>query len=166
VDLSIALPAAVEQIDPEQPIAGIHPAAELVGESVGFTRMLMLLMTAFAGLALLLTGVGLYGVLSYHVAQRTREIGVRMALGANAARVLALVLREGLMLVLAGAAIGIVGTFAVTRLLKSVLFGVGTMDPWALAGAIFALLICALLASYIPARRATKVDPMVALRYE
>jgi predicted permease len=166
VDLSIALPAAVEQVDPEQPIAGIHPAAELVGESVGFTRMLMLLMTAFAGLALLLTGVGLYGVLSYHVAQRTREIGVRMALGANAARVLALVLREGLMLVLAGAAIGIVGTFAVTRLLKSVLFGVGTMDPWALAGAIFALLICALLASYIPARRATKVDPMVALRYE
>jgi putative ABC transport system permease protein len=128
--------------------------------------MLMVLMASFAGLALVLTGIGLYGMLSYHVAQRTREIGVRMALGASAFDVLRMVVGEGLMLVLAGAAVGVAGALASTRLLKSLLFEVKPGDPWTMVAAIVTLVAVGALASYVPARRATRVDPMEALRYE
>ena len=121
---------------------------------------------AFAALALLLTGIGVYGLLAFSVARRTNEIGTRMALGASRLEVLGMVLRQGLGLVGAGLLLGLAGAFAVTRSLTSLLFGVRPTDPLSF-GLVAAVLIgVGLLASYIPARRATKVDPMVALRYE
>ena len=165
-DLSVAVRRAVEAVDPQQPIVSVAPMSEVVGQSTAFARMLMLLMAAFAGLALLLTAIGLYGLLSYHVAQRTREIGVRMALGAGAGQVLGMVVREGMMLVVSGAIVGIGGAMAATRLLKSQIYGVSPGDPLTLVAAIAVLFVVGVLASYLPARRATRVHPMEALRYE
>lgn len=165
-DLSVGVRRAIEEVDPQQPIVSVAPMSALVGESTAFARMLMLLMGAFAGLALLLTAIGLYGLLSYHVAQRTREIAIRMALGAAAGRVLGAVVREGMVLVVSGAAVGIGGAVAATRLLKSQIYGVREDDPLTFVLAIVVLCAVGALASYVPARRATRVDPMEALRYE
>ena len=164
--LGPALERAVREADPEQPVIEIVPAAALMAQWLNSARMIMQLMGAFAGLALLLTGVGLYGVLSYYVTQRTREIGIRMALGAARANVLRLVVGEGMLLVAVGAALGIGGGLALTRLMKTLLFGVKPTDPLTFAAAVVFLVVVALVASYLPARRATRVDPMVALRYE
>ena len=138
----------------------------LVSRSLGERRFNLLLLCAFATIALVLAGVGIYGLISFSISQRTHEIGVRMALGARARDITRMILGEGIALALAGVTAGVVGALVLTRLLKGFLFGVTPTDPVTFA-AISALLVAlALVASYLPARRATRVDPMVALRYE
>jgi putative ABC transport system permease protein len=139
---------------------------EIVAESVAARRFSLLLLSAFAGVALLLAAIGIYGVLSYTVGQRTKEIGVRMAMGAPRAHVLRLVVGEGLALVAVGLAIGVVLTFGVTSAIRGLLYQVQPHDPATLAAVGAALVAVALTASYLPARRAASVDPVTALRAE
>jgi putative ABC transport system permease protein len=166
IDLASALRAAVKESDPQMPIANVRTLAQVIDGTLQSRQFVLLLMTIFAGMALLLTAVGIYGVLSYQVGQRTNEIGIRMALGAQRLDVLRLVLRQGLMLAVIGVTIGLAGATALTRLMTSLLFGVTATDVFAFASVAVGLLVIALLASYLPARRATKIDPLVALRYE
>ncbi len=156
----------IRSLDAELPVTNVRTMNEVFAGSVARPRFYMVLLGLFAGLALVLTVVGLYGVVSYSVSQRIHEIGIRMALGAAQPEVMRLVLRQGLRLALAGTAIGFAAAVLLTRLLRSILFGVRPTDPLTFAGVALLLTATALLASYIPARRATKVDPMVALRYE
>ena len=139
---------------------------EVVANSIASQRFSLILLGAFAGLALLLASIGIYGVLSYLVGQRTREIGVRMALGAQQLDVLRMVLRDGARMMLMGAAIGLVAALALTRLMASMLFGVRPTDPFTFVAVVVLLSGITLFACYLPARRAAKVDPMVALRCE
>jgi putative ABC transport system permease protein len=161
-----ALRQAVWSIDPNQPISNVNTLEQIVSDSIAQPRLNMLLMMLFGGLALLLSAVGIYGLLSYAVTQRTQEMGIRMALGANVTDVLKLVLKQGMFLALIGVAIGLAGAFALTRLMRGLLFGVTPTDTTIFAGVAVVLTAVALLACYLPARRATKVDPLVALRYE
>ena len=139
---------------------------QVIGGTVSRPRFSSLLLGLFAGVALILTVVGLYGVISYSVAQGTHEIGIRMALGAEKSEILKMVVGQGLRLVLIGVAIGIAGALALTRFLTSLLYGVKPTDPLTFIAVSLILIAVALAACYIPARRASKVDPMVALRYE
>ena len=138
----------------------------IVAQAVGQTRLMMWLLGVFAGVALLLASIGIYGAVAYAVAQRTGEIGVRMALGAQTRDVLRLILHQGMKPVLSGLAIGIIATFALSRLLTTQLYQVSAHNPALLGGATVLLALTAFIACLVPARRATRVDPMVALRYE
>jgi putative ABC transport system permease protein len=158
--------AAVQAIDPNQPIAAVKPMTEWVESSVAAPRYRTALLGLFAALAMVLAATGIYGVMSYSVAQRTHEIGVRMALGARRVDVLKLVVRHGMLLTIAGVVVGLLGAFALTRVMSSLLFGVTTKDPITFAGVAVLLITVAFIACFVPARRATKVDPLVALRYE
>jgi putative ABC transport system permease protein len=151
-------------LDPDQPISAVKTMDELVDEEVGQRRLLVGLLGSFAGVALLLALIGIYGVISYSVTERFHELGIRWALGARQADVLRLVMGEGLALTLAGIAVGIGGAVALTRVMKSVLFEVSPTDPTTFAGIGMLFVLVALAASYIPARRATRIDPMTTLR--
>ncbi len=148
------------------PIGNIPPMAQVISTSVASQQFILLLMGVFAGIALILTAVGIYGVLSYQVSQRTNEIGIRMALGAGARDVLKLVVGQGLRLTLMGVAMGLAAALGLTRLISHLLFGVSATDPMVFISIALVLTGVAALACYLPARRATKVDPIVALRYE
>jgi ABC-type antimicrobial peptide transport system permease subunit len=161
-----AVKREIAAVDATLAVSQIHSMEEIVGRSIASQRFNMLLVGLFAGLGLLLAGVGIYGVVSYSVAQRTNEIAVRIALGARAVNVISLVLRQGLALAAIGVAIGLAASLALTRLMKGLLFGVSPADP--LTFVLIALLLVgvALMAALLPARRAAKVDPMAALRRE
>jgi putative ABC transport system permease protein len=158
--------SAVQQIDKDLPIFSIRTMEQLIGNSVASRKLSMFLLISFAGLALLLAAVGLYGVISYSVTQRTQEIGIRMALGASQRDVLAMVVTQASRLAAIGLGIGLVLALALAGLISKMLFGVRPSDPLTFACILLLLAAVALLASYIPARRASKVDPMIALRYE
>ncbi len=164
--LTGALRQAVFAVDKDQPISDIELLDQVVGDSIAGRRFSMLLLGVFASLALALASVGIYGVISYSVTQRTNEFGIRVALGAQSRDVVAVVLRQSMTLIVAGTAIGLVAAFALTRLLASLLFGVSATDLPTFAAVSVLLMSIALLASFIPARRATKADPMVTLRWE
>ena len=166
LSLSKQVREAVWSVDPDQPVWKVRTVEYLMGVNVSDRRFLLYLMACFAGLALLLTALGIYGVVSYTVAQRTHEIGIRVALGAQGRDVLRLVLRHGMGLALAGVGIGLAASLVVTRYLASLLYGVTTTDPPTYASVALLLAGVALLACLVPARRATRVDPMVALRHE
>jgi predicted permease len=155
-----------EQMSSQQVIYAPQTMSEIISSSLAQQRFSMILLGAFAALALVLAGVGIYGVISYGVGQRTHEIGIRMALGAQPMHIVSLILRRGGMLALAGVALGLASALGLTRLMSSLLYGVRPTDPLTFAGVAVLLTLVALAACYIPARRATKVDPMVALRYE
>ena len=157
---------AVQSVDPDQPISGVRTMDELIAQSVGQRRLSMLLLSLFSGIALVLASVGIYGLMSYSVTQRSRELGVRIALGAGRSDVLRLVLRQGMSLALLGIVIGVGAAFALTRLIASQLYGVGATDPATFLGVALLLAATALAANLLPALRAMRVDPAVVLREE
>jgi putative ABC transport system permease protein len=161
-----AVRAAFRSVDPTLPIAGVATMHTLIEQSTGARRFAMLLLGGFAALAMVLASIGLYGVMSYTVTQRARELGVRVALGADARAVMALVMGQGARLALVGVGIGLAASLAVTRLLKNMLFNLSATDPTTFISISLLLIAVALLASYLPARRATRVDPMQSLRAE
>jgi putative ABC transport system permease protein len=163
------IPAATKQVaamDGDIPLFGVKSMEEYMSASVAAPRFNTTLLSIFAGVALVLTIVGLYGVMSYSVVQRTNEIGIRLALGAQSRDVLLMIVKQGSKLIIVGLVIGLAGAFAATRVIASLLFGVTAKDPFTFIAAAVLLAIVGLLACYIPAWRATKVDPLEALRYE
>ena len=161
-----SLKAAAAETDSIQPLSDVRTLQSIRDESLGADRLRTWLVLSFSALALLLAGIGIFGVIAYSVAQRTHEIGVRTALGATRGRVMALVIRQALVLTGIGLALGIGGAFAGTRFMSSLLFGVQPADPVAMVVAVLVLGAVALFAAWIPARRAAAVDPLVALRVE
>src|SRR6266852_1062946 len=161
-----AVKREVESLDPDQPIGHITTMDEAIASSLATRRLTMVLLGAFAVLALVLASVGLYGVMALTVTQRTRELGIRMALGAERTSIFRLVLGHGMSLMAVGVGVGLIGAIVLGRALVSLLYNVATLDPGAVATAVFSLLVVALVACCVPARRATRVDPIVALRTE
>jgi putative ABC transport system permease protein len=162
--LSRSITDAVHAIDKNQAITDIRTLEQIKTESAASNRLRTTLLAVFASLALALAAVGIYGVISYTVAQRAHELGVRAALGASNGALLRMVLGNGALLTTSGLALGVVAAFALTRLLSSLLIGVGARDPLTMIGAAVVLTLVALAACYIPARRAARLDPLVALR--
>jgi len=158
--------AMVQSVDPELPVYGAQTLDDAVSTSLAERRFSMEMVACFAATALLLAALGIYGVISYIVSERTQEIGIRLALGARRGAILQMVLRQGLGLVMAGAAMGLVGSVIVSHLMAGLLYGVMPTDPLTFVGVTLVLTGVALAACYIPARRAMRVDPMIALRYE
>ena len=159
-----AVRTEVRALDPQLPAANMASMNDVLYAAVAGPRFITLLLAVFAGVALALAAIGTYGVMAYSVAQRRQEIGIRMALGAEASSVLGMVLGQGLLVAAAGITIGIAGALALTRLMTSLLFNVSTTDPLAFLSAPLLLALVALTACYIPARRATRVDPAVVLK--
>jgi putative ABC transport system permease protein len=164
--LGSAMKAAILNVDRAQPVFAVQPMTDIVSQNVAQRRFSLVLLAFFAASALFLAALGLYGVMSYVVTQRTSEIGIRMALGARPAQVLLLVERQGMLLVLAGLTIGIAGGLLLMRLMTSLLFRVSPSDPFALLAGAVTLIAVSVVACYLPARRAARVDPLIALRYE
>jgi putative ABC transport system permease protein len=158
--------AALREIDPDLPLSSVEPMEEILSDSTRSVRFRAGLLASFAGAAFLLAVIGLYGVLAYSVTRRSRELGIRVALGARSAEVFRLVVREGMVLVAIGVLLGLAGSFAATRLVSGMLFDVARTDPNVFAGVTLALLGSGLAACVLPARRATRVDAMEALRSE
>jgi putative ABC transport system permease protein len=161
-----AIQAAIREIDKDQPVYQVQTIEEMIRDSISTRRFALTILIMFAVLALVLAVSGIYAVISYAVTQRTQEIGIRMALGAEAADVLRLVLGQFMRLTLAGVVLGLVAAYALTRLMTSLLFGVTPTDIATFVLVSIGLSLVALIACLVPARRATKVDPLVALRYE
>jgi putative ABC transport system permease protein len=166
VELQRAVAAAFETVDPRLTQPRLRPLDELVGASVASQRFNAALVAAFAALALLLTAVGVYGVLAYSVRQQTREVAIRMALGARSRLVVRSIVRQGIALVVLGLLVGLAGALFLTRLIAGLLYGVEPADPLTLGAVALLLLAIGALAAYLPARRAARVDPMTALRAE
>jgi predicted permease len=161
-----SISAAVNSVDPDLPLAGVKTLDELIDEAFAIDRFTVVLFSCFGVLGLLLAAVGIYGVMAFAVGQRTHEFGIRMALGAERARVIKLVLKEGAILAVCGAVIGLVGAYLVGRAMQSTLYGVSAFDAYAFGGVSLLLLVAALLACLVPAWRASRVEPLEALRYE
>jgi len=161
-----ALRAAIRELDPELPLANVLTMREILSESVDSRRFQTLLAGIFAGAALLLACLGIYGVVSYSVARRTNEMGIRIALGAQASQVSMLVLWQGLRPVLSGLLVGVAAALAVGQLIRSFLFGIEAYNPAAILAVVVLLLVVATLACWAPAWRASRIDPMAALRHE
>ncbi|HKS29932.1 MAG TPA: FtsX-like permease family protein, partial [Pyrinomonadaceae bacterium] len=164
--LTQAVQGAIREVDANRVASEVKTMEQLMSESVSQPRFYTQLLTVFAALALLLASVGIYGLMSYSVTQRTHEIGIRIALGARAGHVVRMVVRQGMSPVVIGLALGLAAAFALTRLMQSLLFEVSASDPVTFIFVALLLAVVALAACYIPARRATRVDPMTALRYE
>jgi len=161
-----AIREAVRQIDPDLPLINVTTQLDEVERRFQQEKLFAQAYALFGGLALLVASVGLFGLMSYSVARRTNEIGIRMALGAEGRDVLRLVMRESMLLVAAGAAVGLGGAIAASRLVSNLLFGLAPTDPTTMAGAITVMMLVSALAGYLPARQASGIDPMVALHYE
>jgi len=164
--IASSVAAAVRSVNPDYPMTQVKTMDQVVSESMVTDRFVLLVFGSFGGLALVLAAIGIYGVMTFSVAQRNHEMGIRIALGAGAKEVLGLIVGEGMWAALLGMAIGIPGVYLVGKTLKAVLYNVGAMDVWALSGVALVLLGAALVACYLPARRATRIDPLVALRQE
>src|SRR2546423_5765206 len=164
--LSAAVAREIHGLDPDQPVADVRTLEQVVAKSIARPRFNALLLAIFAGVALVLASVGIYGVMNYSATQRTQEIGIRMALGAKPGDILRLVVGHGMKLTAAGIVLGVIASLALTRVMTNLLFGVTATDLPTFVGVSAVLTAVALLANYIPARRATRVNPVVALRYE
>ncbi|HYL47446.1 MAG TPA: FtsX-like permease family protein [Candidatus Limnocylindrales bacterium] len=164
--VAAAIRREAQKIDPDLPITDISTYSDAITKTVADQRFRTWLFGLFGSLALILAAVGLYAVISFSVAQRTHEIGIRLALGAQPGEVLKLVIEQGVKLAGLGIVVGGVGAFALTRMMRSLLFGIAPADPLTFAGVALLLLLVAIAACYVPARRAMRVDPMTALRYE
>ena len=165
MQLAETVKRAVAEVDPSRPAANLRTVEQNLSQQTQFLRLYILLLGIFGGIAAVLAAIGIYGVMSYSVAERTREIGIRMALGAGSGDVVKMVLRHALLMVAVGLSLGVAGSFALTRVIKSALYGVTATDPATYVGISVLLLLVAILACLIPARRAVAVHPTVALRY-
>jgi putative ABC transport system permease protein len=164
--MASAVRREIRAIDPDQPISDLRTMTRVMSDTLARARFNTLLLGLFAAIATLLAAVGIFGVMNYSVTLRTREIGLRMALGAPQSQVLKLVLKQGLVLTLIGIGVGLIGALTLTRVLSSLLFGVGSTDPATFTFIVLLLTFVSMIACYIPARRATRLDPLTALRYD